>query len=409
MTRTKSQEIDVLLTQAWGKSAYNVVRSLGKRGLSVAVGTDKFSSMAAYSRYATLRFRHALPVAQTRTFMSDVRAALQRYEPKVYLPTSEDTYIVAKYVRLLGDLGTVIPIAPFETIRRLHKKDVVGRLACSLGIPTPETIVPRSEEDIQHFFRQFGAPIVLKRISSSGARGVFYVHRQQDIRPLLDRYAATGEECLSAFLVQQYVAGSGYGVSTLFNRGQLRASFTHRRLREKTPTGGISTLRVGVSMPVLEEHAHNLLHAVDFHGVAMVEFKYDERTRRSWLLEVNPRFWGSLALAIQSGVDFPYLLYRMAVDGDVAAVTTYRTGMVVRWLLGDLGAFPAHVAHPRQLWTARVRPSCSTTGYDDWYADDPLPFAASGFLALRKLLGTMMWAPDELDLNIDRLDHITVR
>jgi predicted ATP-grasp superfamily ATP-dependent carboligase len=401
--------VDVLLTQGWGKSAYNVVRSLGRQGLSVVVGTDKFSSMAVHSRYAASSFRHSFPIAQTPEFIAEVRQALTRYAPKVYLPLAEDTYIIAKYIEHLKVAGVTIPIAPFQTIRTLHKKDSLARLAESLGIPTPRTVSVRSEADIRHCLREFGAPVVLKRISSSGARGVFYLHNDDDIAALLDRQAKAGEESFSAFVVQQYVAGAGFGVSVLFNEGQLRARFTHKRLREKTRTGGISTLRVGTTVAALEEHAQRLLECVRFHGVAMVEFRYDEQTGRCWLLEVNPRFWGSLALAIQSGVDFPYLLYRMATDGDVEPITTYRTGLVVRWLLGDVGAIIGRLGRG-----GASRPSASTShrwasGYDDLYLDDSLPFVVSPILSVRKAIGTMAWKADELDLNIDRLDRTRAR
>jgi predicted ATP-grasp superfamily ATP-dependent carboligase len=410
MTRHGKQgQVDVLLTQAWGKSAYNVVRSLGRQGLSVAVGTDKFSSMAVHSRYAATSFEHPFPIAQTAEFIGDVRQALNRYAPKVYLPVAEDTYIVAKYIEYLQGSGAIIPIAPFQTIRTLHKKDELARLAESLGIPTPRTAAARSEEDLRHFLREFGAPVVLKRISSSGARGVFYLHNNDDIAAVLERHVKGGDESLSGFVVQQFVAGAGYGVSALFNQGRLRATFTHKRLREKTRTGGISTLRVGTTVAQLEQHAHRLLESVRFHGVAMVEFRYDERTRQCWLLEVNPRFWGSLALAVQSGVDFPFLLYRLAVEGDVEPVTKYRTGRVVRWLLGDVGAMIGRLGRIGSgLSRSDVSPRWAS-GYDDLYLDDPLPFAVSPMLSLRKAIGTSAWKADELDLNIDQLDRTRVR
>ena len=133
----KQDRVDVLVTQGWGRSAYNVVRSLGRQGLSVAVGTDKFSSMAVHSRYASSSFQHSFPIAQTPEFIGEVRQALTRYAPKVYLPLAEDTYIIAKYIDHLKGAGAAIPIASFQTIRTLHKKDSLARLAESLGIPTP--------------------------------------------------------------------------------------------------------------------------------------------------------------------------------------------------------------------------------------------------------------------------------
>jgi hypothetical protein len=53
-------------------------------------------------------------------------------------------------------------------------------------------------------------------------------------------------------------------------------------------------------------------------------------------MEVNGRFWGSLQLAIDAGIDFPWLACELALGREVGGVPAYRTGVRSRWLLGDL-------------------------------------------------------------------------
>ena len=393
-TSRSREASDVLVSQGWGRIAYNVVRSLARQGLKVVVGTDEFRGMSVFSRYVPATFRHPSFVTQTPEFVRAVTEALQRYSPKVYLPTNEDTYVAARYIDDLQATGVIVPVASFGTIKRLHNKNELMSLVKCLGIPAPETIVPRSESDIRAFCRAFGSPIVLKRISSSGARGVLYLTEDEIVREWNDRLGR--RMFTTGVVLQQFVNGTGHGVSMLFNRGQLRAQFTHKRLREKPVTGGMSTVRMGVIHPALETYAERLLESVSFHGVAMVEFKYDHNTGQCWLLEVNPRFWGSLALAVQSGVDFPYLLYRMATEGDVLPVTRYRAGLVVKWLIGDIGASLIQWKRSSR-WVSQ--------GYDDFHWDDPLPFFGGNVLSLWKFLATRHLAPEELDLNIDQLNH----
>src|SRR5262249_45195107 len=80
-----------------------------------------------------------------------------------------------------------------------------------------------------------------------------------------------------------------------------------------------------------------LLEHVKWHGVAMVEFKVDDDSGFPMLMEINGRFWGSLQLAIDAGLNFPYLLYQMISGVHVAvADQSYRIGTKSRWLLGDL-------------------------------------------------------------------------
>jgi predicted ATP-grasp superfamily ATP-dependent carboligase len=316
----------------------------------------------------------------------------------VFLPTGEDTLVVARYAPELRASGVQIPVAPYSTLRRLHRKDESMELARRLDIPTPKTIVPTSVSDLRAFGRDVGFPIVLKRTSSSSARGVSYIG-EADLDPMNDG-GTFDEHAFKDMVAQEYVHGTGYGVSMLFNRGQLRAKFTHERLRELPVTGGISTLRVGVVCPILEEYAQRLLQHVQFHGVAMVEFKHDKSTGQSWLIEVNPRFWGSLALAIQSGVDFPYLLFRMANEGDVEPVLAYKSGQVVKWLLGEAGS-----AFTGTRRAARPRQGLVPTGYDDLHWDDPFAFIGGAALAIWKRLATRRWHHDRMSLSVERLDR----
>jgi predicted ATP-grasp superfamily ATP-dependent carboligase len=67
----------------------------------------------------------------------------------------------------------------------------------------------------------------------------------------------------------------------------------------------------------------------------MVEFRV-ANDGTPYLMEVNTRFWGSLQLAIDAGVDFPELLYRITNGETPPAQQPYKKGVRLRWLLGDL-------------------------------------------------------------------------
>ena len=117
-------------------------------------------------------------------------------------------------------------------------------------------------------------------------------------------------------LIQERIVGAGLGVFLLRHAGRTEAAFAHRRLREKPPSGGVSVLAEAVELPpALLERAERLLDCFGWNGVAMVEFKEDAATGEPVLMEVNGRFWGSLQLAIDSGVDFPSRLVALAAGG----------------------------------------------------------------------------------------------
>ena len=136
-------------------------------------------------------------------------------------------------------------------------------------------------------------------------------------------------------LLQRRIEGTGVGVFLLPGPGE-PTIFAHRRLREKPPTGGVSTLRESIEPdPDLVSRASALLAGLGWDGLAMVECKVD-REGRFWLMEVNARFWGSLQLAVDAGVDFPVRLARLLQGIDPGPQPRYRAGVLSRWWWGDV-------------------------------------------------------------------------
>jgi predicted ATP-grasp superfamily ATP-dependent carboligase len=138
-------------------------------------------------------------------------------------------------------------------------------------------------------------------------------------------------------LLQEKISGPGIGVFLLIWDEETKAEFGHRRLREKPPSGGVSVLRESVTVPDdLLDQSERLLHAFQWRGVAMVEYKIDNQTGTPYLMEVNGRFWGSLQLAVDAGVDFPSLLVRHALGESPPPVRDYQVGVKLQWFWGDV-------------------------------------------------------------------------
>ena len=104
----------------------------------------------------------------------------------------------------------------------------------------------------------------------------------------------------------------------LLNHGELLAKFTHRVIRTFAAFGGAPTVRISSRQPLMEDYLYTLLRSLDWHGVCQADFILHAETAEPYLLDVNPRFWGSVFGAVMSGVNFPYLVYRLALDGEVS-------------------------------------------------------------------------------------------
>ena len=209
-----------------------------------------------------------------------------------------------------------------------------------LCVPVPRTVFLESADQIPAIATQLTFPVVIKPRRSrlrlaTGWRSTS-VRYARSLEQLTQEVA--GRHALEfPLLLQELIVGFGSGVFTCFDRGQPVAWFSHRRLREKPPTGGVSVLCESIALPEAARiHAAQLLTELQWQGVAMVEFKEDERDGQLKLMEVNGRFWGSLQLAIDAGVDFPAILLSHLVATGDAAIPEYRVGGAEPLVWGDV-------------------------------------------------------------------------
>jgi len=333
--------MSVIVTNASSAKALVVIRSLGRRGIDIlTTDTERFSA-AFFSRYCKGYFLSPSPENSPFAFINTLLSAVKKRKIDVLMPVnSTETLLVSKYKDKF-ELYTKVPYADYYKMIQLHDKGRLMKIAAELDLPVPQTYLIRNTYEIRKLAEKLTYPVIIKPRDATSSRGVKYAYTKEDFIREYKRFLTSAKYPL----VQEYIPGDGYGVSVLFNQGELRALFTHKRLREYPITGGPSTLRESVKHPEMERIAVKLLEYMEWHGVAMVEFKLDKRVNRPVLIEVNPRFWGSINQAIVSGVNFPYLLYKMATEGDIEPVFKYKLGVKTRLLMNDLRALFSILRH----------------------------------------------------------------
>jgi predicted ATP-grasp superfamily ATP-dependent carboligase len=370
--------IRVFLTDGLWRKTVAAARGLGRAGIWVTVSESTYLAPALFSRYCLQRVRTPSPVLHPLPYVAFLEEFLTRYPHDVIIPMEEDTLLLIAQHRERFEKKTRLPFTDYQSLLFLRDKLKILEWAAALGIPTPKTHEIENMEMGMSLRRTLSYPVVVKPRVGSGSAGVTYVKNSDNLLPALKHLFDSGYNPI----IQERIPpeGEGIGVSLLLDKNhQVCASFVHRRLREYPVTGGPSTLRESFIHKQALEDAVHLLQSLHFVGVAMVEFKIDPQDAIAKLLEVNPRFWGSLALAIHAGVNFPLLMTLMALGYDVQPVTSYRLGCRCRWLLpGDI----LHFLHNPKRW--HMEPSFFRFNELDEVDDiidshDPLP-----------LLGTLL-------------------
>jgi len=333
--------ITVFVTDGSERPALAIVRALGRRGIRVVVGSDGPVSLASRSRYCARHVTYPSPYRDQAAFERFLLDFVEREQVDVLLPVSDVTtrVVCAHQDMILRRAAVAVP--PLDAFERVSDKQALLELAARNGVPIPRTVCVERLSALWSVLKRVRYPAVIKptrsRISSEGGWIHATVHYAENENALLRLYREVPYLSSSPSLIQQRIIGPGIGVFMLFDRGRLVCEFGHRRLREKPPAGGVSVLRESTLVdPCLREPATRVFSRLGWHGVAMMEFKQDAETDALYLMEVNGRFWGSLQLAIDAGLDFPWLVSCLALGWPPQIGPPYRVGVKSRWLLGDL-------------------------------------------------------------------------
>ena len=329
----------VLVLDANQRSALAAVRSLGRAGLRVFAADSSGATLAGASRYCHRRLSYPSPYSEPQAFVDAIAQAVRAHGIDVVLPMTEVSLQLLLGAR--DRLGTAaLPAPALAAFEAMSDKYRLFKTAQALGVPMPRTVFIDDAHSLVAQADAWDYPVVVKphrsRIWHNGAwlsTSVRYAHSRAELDAMV-----ANDVALSAypFLLQSFIDGHGEGLFALFDRGRAVDFFAHRRLRERPASGGVSVLSESAPVPVdLRDIAERLLAAQGWHGVAMVEFKRG-RDGVPYLMEVNARFWGSLQLAVDAGVDFPARLVRLARGERLSAQPSYRVGARLRWLLGDL-------------------------------------------------------------------------
>lgn len=341
----------ILVTDGNSRAALAITRSLGRAGHHVMVGSNSLRSLAGSSRHCQARVCYPDPEHYGRSFMDFMCDYIAHEAVDVLLPVTDITTLTIGANRGRIPARCATPFPDLDTVRTVADKSAMMALAERLGVDIPRSVTVAAASAAAGHGLNF--PLVIKPFKSRVATetgwiytAVTYAHDAAELQHILDNL----DQRIFPVLLQEKIVGPGMGLCVCAHHGKVLAAFSHKRLREKPPSGGVSVLRESVALdPLAFEFSARMLDKLKWHGVAMVEFKQDLRDGRPKLMEINGRFWGSLQLAVDAGVDFPRILIDSLSSPPAQPLLDYKTGVRTRWLLGDVDALMLRMFRPAGL------------------------------------------------------------
>jgi predicted ATP-grasp superfamily ATP-dependent carboligase len=321
-----------LVTDEHYKHSLGIVRHLGRQGVFVSVVAGSKQSLACRSRYC----REVLIAedGQLETLVLTILKTVRQQHFDLIIPVSYAMTLALAQRKDELLPHTQLEVAPGPSIAMAADKLEMIDLAQRLGVPAPRTV--RSSEALASGLR---FPVVIKpQRESPGRPPIRYARNPQELRCVLEGPSdPVRRGFFSNLIVQEYVPGHGCGLFATYQKGVCKRVFMHRRVREYPASGGVSSCADSFYDSKLANYGRRLLDELNWHGVAMVEFRRDSRDGEYKLMEINPKFWGSLDLALAAGADFPGDLCKMALGQTLTFSDHYQRNLRFHWPFSGQG------------------------------------------------------------------------
>lgn len=384
------QQYDALVTEGLNRQALSIVRSLGRAGKSIAVAETTHFSIAGYSKYCKLRLTYPSPRHCRELFLKKLIELLKQYKFNILIPSGDivSQILVEEQDHIRQYTNIILPGPQEYKIARDKAETAI--FAQKHNIPVPHTLCPTSIDDVIRQKKALNYPVLIKPRESAGSRGIKKIYNPDE---LVNNYKQIHSQYPWP-IIQEHIPTNEpiHDISFLVDKGgRIIATFQSKRIRMYPVEGGPMTCWESIYEQPLDLIGRQILANLRWTGVLHMEFLRHPETGEFYLIEINPRFWGAVELAVASGINFPEMYYRLAMGEDLTPVEgKYPLGKIGRWIL------PGEILH---LLSSKRRMSLKEffdfsdpdVAYSVLSKDDPAPILGFFLATLRHLFSWEKW------------------
>ncbi len=383
----KDMKLDVLLTDGDYKNTYAILRALKEKGLKVGILFNNVYSLSFFSKLVDKKFHVKTRLRKNpnedkfHDFKEELVTILKNNEISVLMPVGNISYKFASFYKYELQKYCNLALVDEDTMAIAQDKRKTFEFAQKFNIPIPHTFKLNTVDEINDLANKISYPCVIKKTNYNES-GVIYCNNKNELIENYSLLCRKRKAKMSLPIVQEYIVGPGMGYYGVYDNGKCVGYFMHQRIHEYPITGGASTLAKSIFDPELKDLGDKLLRNMNWHGVAMVEFKKDLKDGKFKLMEVNPKFWGSFELSHKSGINFAYLNFLVAMQLQVPE-SNYENNVYFRWTLPYDLLWYRFVSKEQRNEFKNLKKKVAL--HNDFHWDDPLTILYNFVFTLFKL------------------------
>ena len=346
----------------YGRSLISLViaRSLHEQGIEVIGCDDVGMTVLSFSRHVSHNFVHPSLEEDREEALEALEEAVRKYAPEdedtpyVLIPAFKDARIFAEerdrfepLIKIAApDLSSMDFIDPKDQFAKFVEDHDLSAPKCQIIRPDARSDFTESEIDF---------PLIAKPSDGVGGRGVEKLDSADELKTYLDHAPKK-----DTIILQDLVDGRDYCVSVIADHGELAGIVAYVNERQFPIKSGAGAVRKTVDPEPFLETTRDLLRETRWNGVCEIDYRWDENGDfKPKLIEVNARYWAGLFHSTASGVDFPWLHYRLATGetlppADLSVVDTeFRSRTPAAWILSiveDIASSDEHLKKSSSAW-----------------------------------------------------------
>ncbi|PUB15125.1 ATP-grasp domain-containing protein [Paenisporosarcina sp. OV554] len=370
-----------------------IVRSLRKKGITVYAYDIKGKYEIGKTRHATCGICPN-PVSEEKElfhFLTDLGKKFGE-KPVLYAGSDDFVHFISKHRTILYRYYQFL-LPEHSLVEAVLDKKLTYELAVKHNVPCPKIFAIHDAQQLEQIINEVTFPCILKPVYSSDFRKRIS-HRLYKKAILVEEASQLREKYLfylpyGELMLQEIIPGDEtciYSVKTFFDEQMnLIGIYMNQKIHQFPPDFGSSAMVLSIRDEEVIQKAVSFLSELHFKGLAITEFKRDQRDGQLKFIEINSRIGLTQRLSIACGVDLAYLYYLSLTGQNPLPVTSQREGIKWVYLVRDFISF-LQKRRNGEMTIGKWIKGLSGKKVEALFSwDDPLPFIRSFVSHLRNL------------------------
>lgn len=216
---------------------------------------------------------------------------LFKNEKIIYVPINEEiTLQILKFKK-----NKNLPSNFIFSLPKLHNYNLSRNKILLQNYCLENNILTPKKININEINKDNFKPFIIKPTIGSGSRGIvkflnfeYFLQNKNKIK-LIN---------INNYVLQEYIDNSKVeGAFAYFENGKIINFYSHKRIRTYPKSGGVTVLSEATYNSELKKITEIVCNKIKWNGLIMIEFIYDKENKSYYLIEINPRIWGSIILS----------------------------------------------------------------------------------------------------------------